>query len=360
HYRSRRATVNTSFLRPYSKLTDEYILHNHDPEMKLGKTTTCVLITMIRISQSGRYKVFAFAFSTLFIFGLWRNGLGFADNSPAAQAFLAQWVKKNLGPAETRHKDAKIDPRIIQALDPFMDKPTPVMADDGALVKAIRSTVLTPPSNEPYNLTTPDLVDQSMGQAKAVREIFKEKKGGFFIECGALDGETLSNTLVLEHDLGWSGLLVEADPINYQNMMSKHRKSWTVNVCLSTEMNPMKVIFKQDFQVGAIAGKSSESNNIVESGQVEVPCVPLFSLLLALNRTTIDYFSLDVEGAEFSVLKTVPFDKLDIKVLSVEWAHVPEGKEALQKYMEDRGYYLYTSISDWLSLGDDFIFVKKY
>ena len=48
------------------------------------------------------------------------------------------------------------------------------------------------------------------------------------------------------------------------------------------------------------------------------------------------------------------------QVLSVEYEHVPEGKEVLQKYMEDLGYTLYTSVSDWLTLGDDFIFIMKY
>lgn len=46
----------------------------------------------------------------------------------------------------------------------------------------------------------------------------------------------------------------------------------------------------------------------------EVQCVPLYTILLALNRTTIDYLSLDVEGAEISVLRTIPFDKVSIKV----------------------------------------------
>ncbi len=48
----------------------------------------------------------------------------------------------------------------------------------------------------------------------------------------------------------------------------------------------------------------------------EVQCVPLFTILLALNRTVIDYLSLDVEGAEISVLRTIPFDKVSIKVVS--------------------------------------------
>jgi len=47
---------------------------------------------------------------------------------------------------------------------------------------------------------------------------------------------------------------------------------------------------------------------------VNVQCFPLYTYLIALNVTVIDYFSLDVEGSELNVLKTIPFDKIDIKV----------------------------------------------
>ena len=47
---------------------------------------------------------------------------------------------------------------------------------------------------------------------------------------------------------------------------------------------------------------------------MNVTCVPLYSILLAFNNPTIDYFSLDVEGSELAILKTIPFDKVDIRV----------------------------------------------
>ena len=47
---------------------------------------------------------------------------------------------------------------------------------------------------------------------------------------------------------------------------------------------------------------------------VEVQCFPIFSILTALNVTTVDYFSLDVEGNEFDILKTIPWKKVNIKV----------------------------------------------
>ena len=38
--------------------------------------------------------------------------------------------------------------------------------------------------------------------------------------------------------------------------------------------------------------------------------MPLYTILLAMGNPTVHYFSLDIEGAEFPVLKTIPWDKV--------------------------------------------------
>ena len=76
----------------------------------------------------------------------------------------------------------------------------------------------------------------------------------------------------------------------------------------------------------------------------QVPCFTLESLMLALNRTTIDFFSLDVEGAELQVLKTIDFNKINIRTLTVEYKHVEGGKEALTSLLTRRGMKLYKTI----------------
>ena len=47
---------------------------------------------------------------------------------------------------------------------------------------------------------------------------------------------------------------------------------------------------------------------------VTVQCFPFYSVLLAVGRTQIDFFSLDVEGHELKILQTIPWHKVDIKV----------------------------------------------
>lgn len=76
-----------------------------------------------------------------------------------------------------------------------------------------------------------------------------------------------------------------------------------------------QAIFQQHFNIGKIAQDSTKSlNNSIKKGHVTVQCFPIFSILNALSISTIDYFSLDIEGSEMELLANIPFDKIFIKV----------------------------------------------
>ena len=60
--------------------------------------------------------------------------------------------------------------------------------------------------------------------------------------------------------------------------------------------------------------------------------------MLALDRTHVDYFSLDVEGFEYDILLTVPWSVLDISTFSIEHTHGKIGKQGYKDYMKDLGY----------------------
>lgn len=49
---------------------------------------------------------------------------------------------------------------------------------------------------------------------------------------------------------------------------------------------------------------------------IRVQCLPLTLYLAALGIKTVDYFSLDIEGNEIDVLETIPFNEIDIKVMT--------------------------------------------
>ena len=97
----------------------------------------------------------------------------------------------------------------------------------------------------------------------------------------------------------------------------------------------------------------------IEKNHVDVQCFPFETFMLALNRTHVDYFSLDVEGAELDILKTIDFDRFDISTLSVEFIHDVDVKVAIKDFMTAKGYFVLTEVTHPNWLANDFIFVKK-
>ena len=73
-----------------------------------------------------------------------------------------------------------------------------------------------------------------------IRPIINQTEG-FFVECGAYDGQTLSNSLYLERSLNWSGILAEPSPPYFKQLESRNRKAWAMPVCLSLEPYPTVV-----------------------------------------------------------------------------------------------------------------------
>ena len=90
---------------------------------------------------------------------------------------------------------------------------------------------------------------------------------------------------------------------------------------------------------------------------IKVSCFPLISILQAINRFEIDYFSLDVEGAEKGILESLPWDKLNIRTISIEHNKWPGGKKALLKFMRSVGYIKLTEIKK-VPVAPDLIFEK--
>ncbi|KAK7007466.1 hypothetical protein SK128_027192, partial [Halocaridina rubra] len=163
--------------------------------------------------------------------------------------------------------------------------------DDPELVEYMREVKILPPSKQPYNLSRPKQVDASQfGQTRDLDRMLHNMTGGFFVEVGAHNGEDLSNTLYFERYRNWTGLLIEAGPPLFKKLVTKNRKAYAVNVCLSLKPEASIVNFITVGYNGRITGKTDAGASI--------QCVPLYTLMLALGRNQIDLFSLDIEGDE--------------------------------------------------------------
>ncbi|KAK4320960.1 hypothetical protein Pmani_008214 [Petrolisthes manimaculis] len=203
--------------------------------------------------------------------------------------------------------------------------------EETGLANFIRHTHIVPPSPLPYVLEEPNRIDFSQFKQSAIANntFLKGMRGGVFLEAGAFTGEKLSNTLYFEKYLGWTGLLVEPDPELYSQLLSHHRKAYSINSGLSLTTKADVLRFKPNGYLGRMGS---------DKGTIEVNVFPLYSLLRALNYTTVDYFSLDIEGDEMKVLQTIPWDKVKFRLITIEVNHVAGGTKGILNFLESKGY----------------------
>ena len=179
------------------------------------------------------------------------------------------------------------------------------------------------------------------GEDKFINDnYFKNRRNGIFLEMGALDGVTYSNTKFFEDTLGWTGVLIEPHPIQFNNLKKTRPNCKLFNSLVSDETEELK--FKYFLHglspVSGIADTLPESHikNWFESdnpqfkdlpqSEIMMKPVTLTSIINASGVDHIDFFSLDVEGHELNVLKSFDFS-IPVNVLLIECLDDNDAKE---------------------------------
>lgn len=184
------------------------------------------------------------------------------------------------------------------------------------------------------NLTYQDSIDTSLGSQKGQVEFLINnffdyennglKKNGIFVDLACADGITYNNTYFLEQYLNWSGLLIEPNP-KFKESIKKYRTSNFIDYCISNQ-NDKEVDFRIDnLLLGGFVGEEFDNNYKTRKEELknaEIIRLKTKTLETVFNEfnmpDTIDYLSLDVEGAEESILLNFNFDKYKFKFLTIE------------------------------------------
>lgn len=172
-----------------------------------------------------------------------------------------------------------------------------------------------------------------------------EMQPGTFLEIGAMDGDSFSNTLMLERCYNWTGLLIEADPINFAMLNESGRQATKLHAAVCADGTgaqtvpfPSRIKTKGQVVAGNLtASPVSAQLDVWRGGRthvlhdshgkpdpqvVRVPCRALSTMMREHGfGSGMTFLSLDVEGAEDRVLATV--DPSAFMVVFVEWA--PDG-----------------------------------
>lgn len=180
-----------------------------------------------------------------------------------------------------------------------------------------------------------------IAQDKWVHSVLGDKSDGFFIELGACDGLMCSNTLFFERTLGWNGICIEPND-NYFKELVNNRKC-IVNNSLVYSEEGVEFDFSQCHMTGGIIDENiGPFTSAAKEYLVKKVTTTLSNVLDSSNAPAIiDYLSLDVEGQEYNILRTFPFDKYKFRCITVEHNEPHIGNEhqmLIRALLEKNGY----------------------
>ena len=186
---------------------------------------------------------------------------------------------------------------------------------------------------------------------------FQGKTDGYFVDIGAHDGTTFSNSKFYE-ELGWTGVCVEPNPKVFETLQADRkckcvmkavadRTGWAQFFQILEGADMLSGLVDEFNQHGieTINANLQDFENGFDYIEVELD---LFDNIV--DSTTIDFLSLDTEGNELKILQTIDFNKYDIKVITVE---NNDYDDKFLKFLTPRGYQPVTR------LGCDEVYIKK-
>jgi FkbM family methyltransferase len=195
-------------------------------------------------------------------------------------------------------------------------------------------------------------------QAQLYQDLFvlwatKEKRRGYFVDIGACDGLFLSNTLLLEREYGWRGIVAEPNPI-FSAKLRKNRSAYVSTQCVWS-VSGKKLAFKQVAEpeystLRDIDPQDSHEGRGTRSKftTVEVTSISLNDLLTkAKAASEIDFLSLDTEGSELEILQATDLKKWKFGHICVEHNFTPR-REEIFELLSRHGYTrVMPNISRW-------------
>lgn len=184
-------------------------------------------------------------------------------------------------------------------------------------------------------------------QDRIVLQHHNNKKEGYFVEIGASDGILLSNCYLLEKYHGWRGVCIEPIPYKF-SQLKKNRSSLCFDKAIfskSGEVVEFSVHKYGSHENDGLSGITEfldkhRTQVLQNETRIQVQTLTLNDLLDEVQAPRfIEYLSLDTEGTELEILKSVDLDKYMFGIMTVEHNFIDSKRQEIKEYLESKNYH---------------------
>ncbi|MFK5981263.1 MAG: FkbM family methyltransferase [Rhizobiaceae bacterium] len=266
-------------------------------------------------------------------------------------------------------EDIQIQPAVLEKMEVMAEHIKMLTAKTQSLPSfyALTKTVAAQDTDGGfYRLYSFIMQQAGISKAQLFQDLFvfwilDGKMEGKFLEFGATDGLSLSNSHTLEHEFKWTGVLAEPSPQWHEKLKANRPDTTLLFDCIWTKTGQELDFFVSDHGVLSTLSDFRESDKASMPGNtsarnsggsvVKVKTISLNDVFVEhFDSSPIDYMSVDTEGSEYEILKNFNFEEYGPTVLTVEH-NFTDLQEKIDNLLFSKGYVrafkAYTDFDAW-------------
>ena len=185
------------------------------------------------------------------------------------------------------------------------------------------------------------------------------KRDGYFVDFGATNGTTMSNSMVLERHFDWKGIVAEPNP-TFHEALFRARSCHISTKCVHSATGETMDFICAARPMFSRLEAASDGLEFEEGGidnRLAVDTITLNDLLDEYDApAVIDFISIDTEGSELDIMSKFDFSPRHVRLFAIEHNH-EERRDAILELMTAQGYVRrfpeLSKFDDWYIHQDD-------
>ena len=178
------------------------------------------------------------------------------------------------------------------------------------------------------------------GEDLIISDLTKNIKNGFYVDAGCYHPLHLSNTYLL-YKRSWNGINIDISEFSIK--LFNYLRPNDVNINSAVSNTEKEISFYYQKKLSQLSTIKKEISNERMQGNIKEKKIKSLKLNSILNQSKfknrqIDFLNIDVEGADFEVLKSLDFTIYEPKIICIEIMEKNIFESEIYNFLKDINY----------------------